>query len=87
MPGRVADADVSGACDARAYKRSCIVAPMQAHRTLKRPIPGFGHLFHKTGDPRPPRLFKVAEKAGVKGAHKACKLAEKHVPYEDPLTR
>jgi citrate synthase len=39
----------------------------QAHRVLKKPIPGFGHPFHKPDDPRPPRLFKVAETAGVKG--------------------
>lgn len=40
---------------------------VQAHRTLKKPMPGFGHPFHKPDDPRPPKLFRVAEKAGVKG--------------------
>jgi citrate synthase len=30
------------------------------------PIPGFGHLHHKPDDPRSPRLFAVAEKAGIK---------------------
>jgi citrate synthase len=38
---------------------------VQAHRTLKKPMPGFGHPFHKPDDPRPPRLFRVAEEAGV----------------------
>lgn len=33
------------------------------------PIPGFGHLHHKPDDPRTPRLFAVAEKAGVKQTH------------------
>jgi len=30
------------------------------------PIPGFGHLHHKPDDPRSPRLFAVAERAGIK---------------------
>lgn len=33
------------------------------------PIPGFGHLHHKPDDPRTPKLFAVAEKAGVKQDH------------------
>jgi citrate synthase len=32
-------------------------------------IPGFGHLHHKPDDPRTPKLFAVAEKAGVKQDH------------------
>ena len=45
------------------------------HETAQRliasgqPIPGFGHLHHKPDDPRTPRLFAVAEKAGVKQTH------------------
>jgi citrate synthase len=42
---------------------------VQAHRALKKPVPGFGHPFHKPDDPRPPRLFKVAEKAGLRGEY------------------
>lgn len=30
------------------------------------PIPGFGHLHHKPDDPRTPKLFAVAERAGGK---------------------
>lgn len=30
------------------------------------PIPGFGHLHHKPDDPRSPKLFAVAERAGIK---------------------
>lgn len=33
------------------------------------PIPGFGHLHHKPDDPRTPRLFAVAQRAGVKQDH------------------
>jgi citrate synthase len=39
------------------------------------PIPGFGHLHHKPDDPRTPRLFAVAEKAGVKQTHARLLLA------------
>lgn len=35
----------------------------------RRPIPGFGHPFHKPDDPRSPRLFDVALEAGVVGNH------------------
>ncbi|PWS38042.1 citryl-CoA lyase [Falsiroseomonas bella] len=40
---------------------------VQAHRAAKKPMPGFGHPFHKPDDPRPPRLFRVAQEAGMKG--------------------
>ena len=33
------------------------------------PIPGFGHLHHKPEDPRPAKLFAVAERAGIKQTH------------------
>src|SRR3546814_8820101 len=35
--------------------------------SAKPPLPGFGHLFHKPDDHRPPRLFAVAEAAGAEG--------------------
>lgn len=35
--------------------------------SAKRPLPGFGHPFHKPDDPRTPRLFDVAAEAGVDG--------------------
>ncbi len=46
--------------------------PAAIRRTAERllgsgqPIPGFGHLHHKPDDPRTPRLFAVAERAGGK---------------------
>src|SRR5690349_21530646 len=40
---------------------------VQAHRTARKAMPGFGHPFHKPDDPRPPRLFKIAEANGLSG--------------------
>ena len=49
-------------------------------RSEKKPVPGFGHPFHKPDDPRSPRLIAVAEEAGVKGDHiRALKLLAKEV--------
>lgn len=39
------------------------------HRAERRPLPGFGHPFHKPDDPRSPRLFAVAREAGVGGRY------------------
>ena len=39
------------------------------HRSEKRPLPGFGHPFHKPDDPRSPRLFAVAREVGVGGKY------------------
>lgn len=41
----------------------------QRVRAAKQPIPGFGHPHHKPDDPRSPRLFQVAQEAGVPGIH------------------
>jgi citrate synthase len=49
-------------------------------RQAKLPIPGFGHPHHKPDDPRTPRLFAVAEEAGVPGRHiRALRLLAKEV--------
>ena len=39
------------------------------HRSNRLPMPGFGHPFHKPEDPRPPRLFQVAQDAGLSGRY------------------
>lgn len=41
----------------------------ESHRERQRPVHGFGHPQHRPDDPRPPKLFAVAERAGVKGDH------------------
>jgi citrate synthase len=39
------------------------------HRDARRPLPGFGHPEHKPDDPRPARIFAVAEAHGLAGPH------------------
>lgn len=41
------------------------------HRAARQAMPGFGHPFHKPDDPRPPRLFRIAEDAGCEGRYVA----------------
>lgn len=43
-------------------------------RDQKRPLPGFGHPFHKPDDPRSPVLFALARDQGVAGRHVAAAL-------------
>ena len=47
-------------------------AVAQRHRAGRIPLPGFGHHLHRPDDPRPPRLFAVAEEVGVPGRHIAA---------------
>lgn len=42
------------------------------HASERRPVPGFGHPFHKPDDPRSPRLFEVALQNGAAGRHIAA---------------
>jgi citrate synthase len=37
------------------------------HKAARKPMPGFGHNMHRPDDPRSPKLFEVALKAGVGG--------------------
>lgn len=41
----------------------------QSHFDQRKPLPGFGHPFHKPDDPRSPRLFEVARSHGAEGKH------------------
>jgi len=52
-----------GQSDTQAYCRDVVAQ----HRAQKKPLPGFGHPFHKPDDPRPPRLFAIAKEAGCEG--------------------
>lgn len=58
-------ADGSNHTDPDAYCRE-VVADNRARR---KPLPGFGHPFHKPDDPRPPRLFAIAREAGCGGRY------------------
>jgi len=63
--GRILRAGLAAGGDLDEYCRRVVAE----HRAAKRALPGFGHPFHKPDDPRPPRLFKVAAEAGMKGDH------------------
>lgn len=62
--GRILSAGI-GAPDAASYCREVVAA----HREQRKPLPGFGHPFHKPDDPRPPRLFAIAREAGCGGRY------------------
>lgn len=42
------------------------------HRAARKPLPGFGHHLHKPDDPRPIRLFALADEHGLSGTHIAA---------------
>jgi citrate synthase len=42
---------------------------LQALRSAKQPLPGFGHPVHKLGDPRATKLIELAQQWGVAGEH------------------
>lgn len=42
---------------------------VRARRAEGRFVPGLGHHVHKNGDPRTPRLFRIAEEEGLIGPH------------------
>ncbi|WP_281683760.1 citryl-CoA lyase [Thalassobaculum salexigens] len=44
----------------------------QEHRAARKPLPGFGHHLHKPDDPRPIRLFQLAEEHGQSGTYIAA---------------
>lgn len=48
-------------------KREWAVDFVRKSRAEKKRIPGFGHPYYKTNDPRADRLFEIAAEAGVKG--------------------
>lgn len=51
--------------DPAAYCRDVVAA----HRAQHKPVPGFGHHFHKPDDPRTPRLLAIAAEAGLSGRY------------------
>jgi citrate synthase len=61
-------ARIAAAPDATAEARAVIAE----HSATKTPLPGFGHDIHVPDDPRTPKLFDVAQRAGVAGRHVAA---------------
>lgn len=39
------------------------------HLAQRKPLPGFGHPFHRPDDPRSPKLFDIAQREGARGEH------------------
>jgi len=61
-------ARIAAAPDAAVDARAVIAE----HSATRTPLPGFGHDVHIPDDPRTPRLFEVAQRAGIAGAHVAA---------------
>jgi citrate synthase len=61
-------ARIAAAPDSAAAARTVIAE----HSATKTPLPGFGHDVHTPDDPRTPRLFDVARRAGLAGTHVAA---------------
>jgi citrate synthase len=61
-------AEIVAAPDAQAAAREIATR----HRETRTPLPGFGHNLHRPDDPRTPKLLRVAQEAGVAGAHVAA---------------
>jgi citrate synthase len=54
---------------------------LREYRQAKRPIPGYGHPLHHSGDPRATRLLAVAAESGVAGRHvEIAMLVERLLP-------
>ena len=65
--GRILE-ELIAAADPDAKAREIVAA----YRSSKRALPGFGHNDFRPDDPRTPKLFQVAEAAGVPGKHIAA---------------
>ena len=63
-----------------AERASRAAAIVQTFRSERRPLPGFGHPTHRSGDPRVPRLIEIARAQGVPGRYiEALRLLESAV--------
>src|SRR4051794_25229572 len=62
-------ADVVGRAEDDAGLRAAADAAVTARLEAGRRVPGLGHPIHKAEDPRTPRMYAIAEEAGVLGPH------------------
>jgi citrate synthase len=62
---RILGAGIAAGGDLDGYCREVV----ETYRKERRALPGFGHPIHKPDDPRPPRLFAVAQEAGRAGGY------------------
>jgi citrate synthase len=65
---RHADERPADEADDAAWEPIALTAVREA-REAGRFVPGLGHPVHKQGDPRTPRLMRIAEEEGLKGPH------------------
>lgn len=63
--GAILQAGVSGGEDPAAYCRRVVAE----HRAARKPLPGFGHPFHKPDDPRTPKLLELADAERLTGGY------------------
>lgn len=50
-------------------RRALALATVQSLRRERKPVPGFGHPTHRSGDPRVPKLIEVARVNGAPGRY------------------
>jgi citrate synthase len=62
-------ADVVGRAEDDSALRAAADAAVAARLGTGRRVPGLGHPIHKVEDPRTPRMYAIAEGAGVLGPH------------------
>jgi citrate synthase len=56
-------------CAGRATQAEAAAAIVGHFVGLRRKVPGYGHALHPEGDPRVPRLYRIADANGVTGDH------------------
>ncbi len=50
-------------------RRALAVSTVRSFRSERKPLPGFGHPTHRSGDPRVPRLIEIARAKGAPGRY------------------
>lgn len=50
-------------------RQSKALEEVRSYRKIRRPVPGFGHPIHQSGDPRVERLLEIVRDAGAEGQY------------------